>query len=121
VDDVITLSPNPDVETATNIPLSFDQQTDHQLLLLVVPVVQLIPSGDVITLLFVPVCETATNKLNSADQHTENQSLSAALDLNVQLIPSGDVITLLSVPDRDTATNKPNSAATPLIVGRRNS
>jgi hypothetical protein len=83
--DVMTRLPDPDVETATNNPVSGDQQTERQLLsAALVRMVQRIPSGDVMTRLPVPLSATATNSFRFGDQQTDRQALSAALDRDVQ-------------------------------------
>jgi hypothetical protein len=79
--------------TATNKPLSGDQQTERQLSLGDVPAVHVIPSGEVITP-FVPEAATATNKPLSGDQHTEYHSFVPGVVLAVQVMPSGEVMTL---------------------------
>ena len=64
----------PELDIATNIDNSEDQQIDVQLLLIGANrEVQLIPSGDVIILFSLPELEIPTNKFKSFDQTIESQ------------------------------------------------
>lgn len=82
--------PDPVTAVAQNRPNSDDQQTERELEVGLVRLVQLIPSGDVIILPVVSA--TAQNRANSGDQHTDAQLSEGTVTANVQLIPSGDVI-----------------------------
>lgn len=87
---VITLSPVPVLDTATNKPISGAHVIDCQLLPLAgVRLVQVIPSGLVIA----TPSPTAANRLRLGDQQADCHELKPGVVLEVQLIPSGLVIT----------------------------